>query len=109
MADWKKHLYVADSGIHGKGLFAKKDIPKGTELGICKTRKSKEAGLHTLTFDDGSMRDVTCKLRYINHSKRPNVSYYDDLSVVALKKIKVDEELLHDYGDEWDEHGPIED
>ena len=26
----------------------------------------------------------------------------DDLTVVALKKIKAGEELLHDYGDEWE-------
>lgn len=105
----KRHLYVDDSPLHGKGLFSKIEIAKGTELGICTTRKTREPGLHTLTFADGSQRDVTCKLKYINHSKKPNVSYYDDLSVVALRKIKPGDELLHDYGDEWDENGPIED
>lgn len=108
MSDWKKHLKVKDSGVHGKGLFAAKDIPKDVELGVCTTKKSKEAGLHTLTFEDGSMKDVTCKLRFINHSKKPNVSYYDDLTVMSLKKIKAGEELLHDYGDEWGEHGPLD-
>jgi SET domain-containing protein len=40
-------------------------------------------------------------LKYINHHNAPNVSYYDDLSVVALRDIQAGEELTHDYGEEW--------
>nr|WP_256489393.1 SET domain-containing protein [Pleionea sp. CnH1-48] len=56
--------------------------------------------MYTLWLDSGKV-DVTCDLKYINHSKKPNVAYYEDLSVVALKNIRVDDELLHDYGEEW--------
>ena len=98
---------VADSGIHGKGLFASTEIAAGTVLGDCRVQAVTEAGLHTLTLEDGSMFDVQCELKYINHSKQPNVSYYDDFSVVALRNIVAGEELLHDYGDEWGEHGPL--
>lgn len=98
----KKPYKVASSSIHGKGLFAATDIEDGQVLGVCKTRPATESGLHTLTLDDGSLFDVTCSLKYINHGRPSNVSYYDDFSVVALRDIAKGEELLHDYGDEWD-------
>ncbi|MEX1664424.1 SET domain-containing protein [Zhongshania arctica] len=92
---------VQKSAIHGKGLFARANIVAGAVLGNCATRPVSEAGLHTLTLPDGSLADVVCSLKYINHSKYPNVIYYDDFSVVALRDIAAGEELLHDYGDEW--------
>lgn len=95
------YVRVAASKIHGKGLFARRDIPAQTLLGICQVKRVDAADLYTLTLDDGSMYDVTCELKYINHSKQANVSYYDDFSVVALVDIKAGQELLHDYGEEW--------
>ncbi len=97
----RRYLEVKNSPLHGKGLFAKKALPADVVLGTCKTKKTKEPGLYTLTFDDGSQLDVTCKLKYINHSKQANVIYYDDLSVMTLRDIEAGEELLHDYGEEW--------
>lgn len=96
----KKKLKVGESDIHGKGLFATEAIPKGTVLGYCKTRKTKAVSDYTLWLDKGPV-DVTCRLKYINHNSRPNVAYYDDLSVVALKKIKAGQELTHNYGADW--------
>lgn len=98
----RNKLQVKNSPLHGKGLFAKEAIKKGTVLGTCKTKPTKKVGMYTLWLDDDTRVDVTCKLKYINHSKKTNVRYYDDLSVVAIKNIKAGEELLHDYGDEWD-------
>ena len=46
---------------------------------------------------------MQCDFKYINHSRTPNVAYYDDLTVVALKAIKAGEELLHDYGEEFED------
>lgn len=92
---------VQKSAIHGKGLFARANILTGEVLGSCATRPVSEAGLHTLTLPDGSLMDVVCSLKYINHNKSANVVYYDDFSVVALRDIAAGEELLHDYGDEW--------
>ncbi|MDF1693275.1 MAG: SET domain-containing protein [Zhongshania sp.] len=97
-----KYYRVASSKIHGRGLFARRDICGGFLLGICKTKPAHTAGLHTLTLPDGRLIDVTCTLKYINHSKSANVIYYDDYSVVALRDIAAGEELLHDYGDDWD-------
>ena len=54
--------------------------------------------------DDGkSAREVTCNFRFINHAKKANVAYYDDLTVVAIRDILPGEELTHYYGDEWEE------
>lgn len=97
----KDTLTVGPSKIHGKGLFATEKIRKGTVIGYCDTRKTKTPGEHTLHLENGPV-DVTCCLKYINHSSQPNVAYYDDLSVVALKAIKPGDELTHHYGDDWD-------
>jgi SET domain-containing protein len=93
-------LTIANSHIHGRGLFAATAIRKGATLGICATSKTQDPGEHTLWLDEGPV-DVTCDLRFINHSKSPNVAYYDDLSVVALRHIRRGEELTHDYGSDW--------
>mgnify|MGYP000135520506 FL=1 len=96
-------LEVRRSAVHGRGLFASLPIKKGTELGLCKTKPAKKDGPYVLSLDDeGNERyRVLCDLRFINHAKKPNVAYYDDLTVVALKNIKAGQELLHDYGDDW--------
>lgn len=94
---------VRNSEVHGRGLFASRDIPRNTELGQCKVKRAKGSGPYVLWLDDeGEERyRVLCDLRFINHNKRANVAYYDDLTVVALKKIKAGDELFHDYGEEW--------
>ncbi|MBN2434489.1 MAG: SET domain-containing protein-lysine N-methyltransferase [Spirochaetes bacterium] len=96
----KKTLRVGKSQIHGKGLFATKKISKGTVIGYCDAVPSRKQTDYTLHVEDGTV-DVTCCLKYINHNNRPNVVYYDDLSVVALRDIKPGEELTHHYGDDW--------
>lgn len=96
----KKTLVVADSKIHGKGLFATERIKKGTVIGFCRTRKMRKPSSYTLWLEDGPV-DVTCRFKYINHNPNPNVAYYDDLSVVALKAIRSGEELTHHYGEDW--------
>lgn len=98
----KRQLRVGDSGIHGKGLFTTVDIQAGDLLGYCTTRPSKAQTLYTLWPEGGGPVEVTCKLKYINHARHPNVSYYADLSVIALRDIEAGEELTHHYGDDWD-------
>ena len=93
-------VYVDDSPIHGKGLFAKSDIKKGTVLGYCKTKRTKKITDHTLWLGK-KMHMMVCDFRFINHARKPNVVIYDDLSVVTLKKIRQGEELTHHYGDDW--------
>ncbi|MFO8025389.1 SET domain-containing protein [Thiohalophilus sp.] len=99
----KSKFEVAESPIHGKGLFATAPIKKGEFLGNLKTRAAKKDGPYVLWCDDGKGREVICDFRFINHSRKANVAYYDDLTVMALKNIKPGEELVHNYGDEWED------
>lgn len=92
--------HPAISKIHGRGLFASAPISKGTVIGVCATRPAKRHGLHTLTLSDKQVH-VTCALRFINHSRSPNVAYAEDLTVTAIRSIRAGEELTHDYGDDW--------
>lgn len=87
---------VKESSIHGKGLFSTRQIPEGELLGYCRAQETKEDGMYTLWVDEKGYH-VSCNFRFINHSDQPNVAYYDDLSIVALKDIPIGEELLHDY------------
>lgn len=95
--------YVADSEIHGKGLFAACRIPAGTIIGWLRTRPtSRRSGAYVLWLDESRRVEVTCDLKYINHAERPNACYYDDCSVVALRDIETGEEITHDYDcSEW--------
>ena len=98
--DW---VYAKDSAIHGKGLFAKRDITAGQVLGKVKGKLSNKDGPYVLWLDDMKQGfKVNCILKYINHAAKPNAAYYDDLTVVALKNIKKDQEITHDYGVDWD-------
>ncbi len=94
---------VKESGIHGQGLFAKVAIKKDTLIGKLEGTYTKKDGPHVLWTNDGQdLFKVKNDLKYINHSKKPNVAYYDDLTVFSIKSIKAGEELVHDYGDDWE-------
>jgi len=96
-----KKVYVDDSGIHGCGLFAKQKIKKGEVIGEIKRKRAKKDGPHVLWVSENEGYKVDGPLKYINHSTKPNAAYFDDLTVVALKDIKKDTEITHNYGDEW--------
>ncbi len=93
-----KHLtYVSDSKIHGKGLFARVEIPKNTVMGTIQGKSCKRNGPHVIWLSKAQGFKVSCDLKYINHAEVPNACYYDDMSVVALRIIKTDEEITHNY------------
>ena len=94
-------VYVEDSPIHGKGLFAKNFIPAGTVIGVVQGEPTATDGDHVLWIDDENGFHVQCDLRFINHSDTPNAAYYDDLEVCAVRDIKPGEEITHDYGEGW--------
>ena len=94
-------IYVGSSPIHGKGLFAKINIAKGSVIGYLTGKKTRRNGSHVLWLNDETGFKVSCNLKYINHSDTPNACYYDDLSVVALRDINADEEITHNYGADW--------
>ena len=88
------------SEVHGMGLFALETIPRGALIGACTTEPTRRRNKFTLTLTRGDVH-VRCELRYINHGRPPNVAYLDDATVVALRRVRPGEELLHDYGDDW--------
>ncbi len=102
---------IKRSAIHGKGVFASRNIKKDEILGFYGFRKTESQdevdgpyGLDTST--DGSPGDVvfiTCPFRYINHSRNENVIIYCDRSIRAIRDIAINEEITSYYGDKWDQ------
>ena len=95
-------IYVAQSKIHGKGLFAIDFIARDTIIGWLQVKPATADGSYVLWIDENTGFEVSGDLRYINHSDNPNACYYDDLSVVATRDILADEEITHNYNSgEW--------
>lgn len=93
-------FYTKKSPLHGTGLFAARTIKKGEVIGVIPYQPVDEDGPYVLWLGDQGIR-VDSDLKYINHSPNPNACYCDDLDVIALKTIKKDEEITHNYGDDW--------
>ena len=93
------------SSKFGKGLFAKKDIEKGTIL--CKatgrpmnyeeTVLLQDRESHTLQIDFDKYILCDPPFLYSNHSCNPNCGLTSNLELVALKDIKAGDELFWDY------------
>lgn len=103
-----KLSYVSESPIHGKGLFARERIPRDTYLGEYLGPYAKKSGSHVLWVheDDGSVvgRSGRNKLRYLNHSDKPNAEF-DGFHLYAIRAIKADEEITIDYDFDEDDDG----
>ncbi len=99
----KKLFYVKESSIHGKGLFTRNKIKKGSYLGSYHGPKTKKNGMYVLWVNEGDDDWVGCNgknlLRYINHNAKP-CAEFDGLELYALKNIKPDQEITIHYGDE---------
>lgn len=98
---YRLNTYVGKSAIHGKGLFASRTIKKDSVIGYLEGSETDQDGMYVLWVDPDTRFEVTCKLKYINHSDEPNACYYDDKSVVALRDIQPDEEITHNYEANW--------
>jgi len=94
-------VYVKESPIHGKGLFANRLIKKDEIIGHFQCRPVKDDGAYVLWIDDNGYL-VEDQFKYINHSSQANACYYDDFTVVALKNIPADREIFHNYGEDWE-------
>ncbi len=98
---------VKVSAIHGRGLFAKVRIPKGTVLGKLEGELTDRDGAYVLWLDDKQGLRVKNDLKFINHASAPNAAYFDDLTVGTLRDIEPGEEITHNYGGdepvEWDD------
>lgn len=99
-----KSFYVADSELHGKGLFAARRILAAEYMGTFRGPETKKDGTHVLWIeqDNGKYIGRIGKniLRYMNHSDDP-CSEFEGFELYALRSIKKHEEITIDYG--WDE------
>src|SRR3989344_8845441 len=127
-------IEIQNSKIHNKGVFAAKDIPKGTkvieyvgnkvskhesdlisdkELELSKSNPESHGSVYIFTLNkkydiDGNVSWNTARL--FNHSCDPNCEtdiINDKIWVIAVKNIKKGEEISYDYGydlDNWKEH-----
>ena len=93
----EEKVYVSESKIHGKGLFAKTNIASGEVIGVATGRKVKTNGDHVLWVTEEYGIRVTGAFQYVNHSEKPNACYYDTAELIATRKIKADEEITHNY------------
>lgn len=114
---------VRNSKIHGKGVFARKDIPKGTKIieylgNIVSSKegekiaeeqynKSKKTGSGAVyIFELNKKQDIDGNVswnpaRFINHSCDPNCKYKiidNHIWIISIKNIKKGEELNYNYG-----------
>lgn len=81
---------INNSSIHGLGLFATKDIKKGTNLGVTHVKNNK--------FEDGYIR--TPLGGFFNHSTEPNAKVVADdefITLITLTDIKANDEILAFY------------
>jgi SET domain-containing protein len=101
---------VADSPVHGRGLFARHDIPTGTWIGYYAGPETQENGMHVLWLGAGTTvdgeeewvgHDGINELRFLNHAKQPN-GEMDELDLYAKHDIHNGEEITIDYGEEFD-------
>jgi uncharacterized protein len=108
---------VRRSKVHGRGVFATRDIPKGTRLIEYRGQiiDDDEADRrypwvddephHTFLFSlsDGSIIDAGPRgnpSKYINHSCDPNCEAVEEegrVFIDTLRKVKKGEELVYDY------------
>jgi len=117
------YIVVKTSKIHRRGVFAKKNIPKNTQIieyvgeKITKTEAEKRADAqyklgekgkegHVYLFELNKRYDIDGNVpwntaKYINHSCDPNCEAEDDrghIWIISKRIIKKGEELTYNYG-----------
>lgn len=97
--------YVAESAIHGRGLFARRSIDIDEYIGTYDGPATQKDGMHVLWLwneETGRWEGINGKneMRFLNHSGNPNADWWGD-ELYAIRPIEADEEITFDYG--WDE------
>ena len=103
--DDNPRAYVAESPIHGKGLFARVAIAADDYIGTYEGPDTLEDGMHVLwLWNEDNDRwegiDGRNEMRFLNHARPPNAEWYDN-DLYALRDIEAGEEITFDYGEDW--------
>ena len=104
--------FVADSPIHGRGLFASRNIAADRWIGHYDGPQTTENGMHVLWVDAGNNEngddkdswigyDGNNELRFLNHANDPN-GEMDGLALYACRDIRTGEEITIHYGEEFE-------
>lgn len=102
----KGKIYHKESKIHGSGVFAIKDIKKGEIICIIKgekkykINKNKKDALSNpdwVGFKKNFWIDPYLPYKFLNHSCSPNSAIKGNVTLIAIKKIKKNEEITIDY------------
>jgi SET domain-containing protein len=92
-------VHVKKSSIHGRGLFARKDIPADALLGALEGVPTERDGAYVIWAVDATGSSglrITNVLRFVNHAKEPNACFCE-MELWTLRPIKAGEEITHDY------------
>lgn len=102
-----KKLYVGESTIQGKGLFAGEAIKKGEHISFIKgryvhlkTKNRKEAQSIPLWYgitEEDWIDPTGTIFSFFNHSCQPNTAIIGTKKLIALQNIKKNEEITFDY------------
>src|SRR3989344_4818679 len=101
-----KNVYIVESSIEGKGVFAKKDFKKGDVVFIFKGRmikwlvknkKTSITGPNWVGVGHSLWIDPAYPYMYLNHSCDQNIGIKGKVTFVALRDVKRGEEVIFDY------------
>ena len=103
------NFYIAESGIHGKGVFAAKSFSQGEEIGKMLTpvwekdrNPGKFYGYSDASEKLGTLVEKTLLEMYMNHDSDPNAEIFlrdGKAWLKAIKNIKPADEVTVNYQD----------
>jgi SET domain-containing protein len=94
---------VRKSPIHGRGVFAIREIREGALIGHFEGERTRRNGRYVLWLEGDENVGIRGRnqLRYLNHSATPNAALYGT-ELIALVKIESGTEVTIHYGAEWE-------
>ena len=102
---WRRFVRIETkkSPVHGTGVFAACDMLRGTVVTRYRGRHIDHDGVYVgykkTQHGQTERYELTGKLRFLNHSCRPNAAI-SGFELIALKPIKEGDELLINYGED---------
>ncbi len=101
-----KHIYITNSGINGKGLFAGEEIKRGETIRLIKGEMKFKvnngledalANPNWIGVSQDQWIDPDKFFKFINHSCHPSAGVKGKVTCVALHDIKEGDEITFDY------------